>query len=307
MALHIQGLRVRFSLTCFLLLSSVAFLSCNQPFQPKVEYNPKLVLYSVLFANDENVVVRLTSTVSSVNGNFSAPIHGADVRLGTPFGSDVPLHDSTFINGNDTVSYYSLYFPFFIAGGEQYEITAKKDGYDSAYAMVTVPTSYVTIPDQNAYSAMMRPKNDSNDILLSVFLSPPTKAEFNQVLVEYRGFDNSGQFHVGSVSVLPVDSLNPFIEVLSSYVPLDVNIYQYKSAFALAQLSADSLKQSHMYVDVIVTQIDDNLYRFFITSNHTLNPLSMRTDKIIFTNIFNQQGEGIVAAAAVDTTRIFLY
>jgi hypothetical protein len=305
MALHIQGLRVRFSLTCFLLLSPVAFLSCNQPFQPKVEYAPKLVLYSILFANEKSVVVRLTSTVSSANSNCSALVHGADVRLGTPFGFDVPLYDSTFVNGNDTLSYYFTNYTIF--GGVQYEITAKKEGYDSAYAMVTVPTGYVTIPDQNAYSAMMRPKNDSNDILLGVFLSPPTKAEFNQVLVEYRGFDNSGQFHVGSVSVFPVDSVNPFIEVLSSYVPLDVNIYQYKSAFALAQLSADSLKQSHMYVDIIVTQIDDNLYRFFITSNHTLNPLSMRTDKIIFTNIFNQQGEGIVAAAAVDTTRIFLY
>ncbi|MFZ1080464.1 MAG: DUF4249 family protein [Candidatus Kryptoniota bacterium] len=307
MALHIQSLRVRFFLTCFLLLSSIEFLSCNQPFQPKVEYTPKLVLYSVLFANDQNVVVRLTSTVSSANGNFSVPIHGADVRLGTPFGFDVPLHDSTFINGNDTVSYYSLYFPIFIAGGEQYEITAKKEGYDSAYAMVTVPNSFVTIPDQDAYSVMMQPKDASNDILLKVFLSPSTRAEFNQVLVEYRGFDNSGQFHVGSVSVLPVDSTNPFNEVLSSYVPLDINIYQYKSAFALAQLSADSLKRSHLYVDIIVTQVDDNLYRFFITSNRSGNLLSLRTDKIIFTNIFDQQGEGIVAAAAVDTTRVFLY
>ena len=108
-------------------------------------------------------------------------------------------------------------------------------------------------------------------------------------------------------NVLPVDSLNPFIELGSTSFPLRVDTTLYQNAFGLARQYAGSLRRSHLYADVIVTQVDNNLYRFFITSNNTANPLLMRTDKIIFSNIFNNAGTGIVAGASIDTTRIFLF
>ncbi|MCL4538603.1 MAG: hypothetical protein M1378_03230, partial [Bacteroidetes bacterium] len=65
----------------FLLLGSLFSLSCNQPFQPKVEYAPKLVLYTVLFSNDTTVNVRLTSTSDTADSSVNNSVHGADVSI----------------------------------------------------------------------------------------------------------------------------------------------------------------------------------------------------------------------------------
>jgi len=173
--------------------------------------------------------------------------------------------------------------------------------------MVTVPSGYASIPDQNNYSILMNPKNVKTDIGLTVNLSGTASAAFVQMLVECRGIDDSGKFHVASFNVIPVDSLNPFREVTASVLPVDVDITRYKDAYNFAQQYADSLMLYHLYVEIIVTQVDDNLYRYFITSTRTLSPLLMRTDKIIFSNIFNDAGTGIVSGVSVDTTRVFLY
>jgi hypothetical protein len=150
--------------------------------------------------------------------------------------------------------------------------------------------------------------NAKTDIGLKVHVSGSASAEFVQMFVECRGLDNSGNFTVASFNVIPVDSLNPFTETRSvTTIPVNVDISKYKNAFNLAHQRAASLRYSHLYVDIIVTQIDDNLYRFFITSTRTVSPLLMRTDKIVFSNIFNNVGTGIVAGASIDTTRIFLF
>ena len=293
---------------CFLPLASVIFLSCNKPFQPEVQYTPKLNVYSVLFANEQAVYVRVMSVVESPS-DVSQPVQGATVTLaGTGLNGTVQyvtLSDTTSVIDGDTDSYY--YAPAQIIPGGDYYVSVSHDGYPSVYTNAIVPFSYVTIPSQNAYSTLQKPQTVQSNIQLNANLSSFASAFFIQLLVEYRGFDASGKLHVGSFNVIPIDSIDPFTEIISATLPVNVDINQYKYAFNLAQQSADSLRVAHMYADIIVTQIDDNLYRFFITSIRTVSPLAMRTDKIIFTNIFNNAGTGVVAGASVDTTRVFLF
>ena len=289
---------------------SLLFLCCNQPFQPEVQYQPKLNVYSVLFANAQTVYVRVTPVEQSPSG-VTQPIHGAVVTLmgngpnGAP-GTIVTLTDTTAIIDGTTASFY--YAPAYINPGSSYTLSVFMDGYPRADAIASVPFGYATIPDQNAYSVMQNPKNVKTDIDLRVQLSGLASAEFVQMSVECRGIDSSGIFTVASFNVIPVDSLNPFTETGAvTSLPLDVDISQYKNAFSQAHDYATHLQHSHLYVDIIVTQIDDNLYRLFITSTRSANPLLMRTDKVVFNNIFNNAGTGIVAGASIDTTRIFLF
>jgi hypothetical protein len=216
------------------------------------------------------------------------------------------LTDTTAIIDGSTASFY--YAPAHIVPGRSYTVSVIQNGYPPAYASASIPFGYATIPDQNAYSILQSPKDVKTDINLTVNLSGIASAEFVQMFVECRGLDSTGNFNVASFNVIPVDSLNPFTETDGiTTLSMTVDISQYNNAFSLAHQYSKTLEHSHLYVDIIVTQVDDNLYRFFITSTRTASPLLMRTDKIVFSNIFNNAGTGIVAGASIDTTRIFLF
>jgi hypothetical protein len=215
------------------------------------------------------------------------------------------LTDTTALIDGISTSFY--YAPAHVLPGGSYSVSVRQNGYPPVFATAQIPSGYATIPDQNTYSILQNPKNVKTDINLAVNVSGLASAGFVRMLVECRGLDRTGNFTVKSFNVLPVDSLNPFIELGATSFPVRVDTARYKNAFHLASEYADSLRRSHLYVEIIVTQIDDNLYRFFITSNNSANPLLMRTDKIIFSNIFNNAGTGIIAGASIDTTRIFLF
>jgi hypothetical protein len=298
-----QNLCLHFASFCFLFLTSSIFLSCNNPFQPEIEYTPRLTVYSVLFANEQTVYVRVTSVTRSPL-DVSQPVHGASVTLNGQ-GQSIALVDTAAVIDGDTASCY--YAPATIVPGANYTISVEREGYLSATASVTVPLTYSTMPNQGTYAALLNPKDLKTEINFNVNLSGLAKAAFVQMFVECRGLDDSGNLHVSLFNVLPVDSLNPFSEVESDKLLLNIDTTLYQGAFNLAKKYAATMEVSHMYADIVVTQIDDNLYRFFMTSNRTLNPLVMRTDKIVFSNIMRNSGTGIVAGAAVDTTRIFLF
>jgi hypothetical protein len=295
--------------SCLLVLSSFFSLSCNQPFQPAVEYSPKLNVYAILIADAQAVYVRVMSVVKS-QSDLSLPVHGAEVRL---FGSGmndttfagIRLADTTEVVDGDSVSFY--YAPVHVGPGGYYSVSVNKDGYPPVFASAVVPMSYGAIPDQNSYGTLKNPERPLSPIKFRVNLSDIARGAFVQMSVEYRGLDAAGKFHTGSFNVSYLDPQDPFTETNASVMTVNVDTAQYRSVFEYAREYADSLAFRHMYVNFIVTQVDDNFYRFFLTSLRTFDPLVMRTDKIIFTNILGNAGMGIVSGVSIDTTRIFLF
>lgn len=293
-----------------LLLTCSIFVSCNQPFQPVIDYKPKLVMYSILFANESGVYVRLSSTTSQLKGDVTQPLHGASVTLVTAFQAGVggggsptiAMKESYTVTSGDTDYYY--YAPVYAVSGMTYGIEAEKEGYDSVSAFVTVPRSFVTIPDINTYSALRFPDSTDVNPNFDVSLSG-SSAYFVQLAVEYRGFDSTGNFRSGFVDATGSSPANPFSQVTASSITFAVSRIYYSARLAFAKHLAGNLKQSHFYADIIVTQLNDPLYRFYLTSGRWNDALAMRTDKVVFSNVTN--GQGVVGAAAVDTTRIFLF
>ncbi len=298
-----QNLYLYLILFCILFLVSFASLSCNNPFQPEIEYTPKLNVYSVLFAEQQAVYVRVTSVMKSPS-DVSQPVHGASVSL-SGNGQYVNLVDTTAVIDGDTVSFY--FAPFHITSGGNYSIHVFHDGYPPVSARVTIPVSYIKIQNWGSYSGLLSADEARANITFKVNMSGLTRAAFIQMFLEYRGLDASGKFHVGAFNVTPVDSLNPFKELETTTLQVSVDATDYNNALKIAKRNVSKMKVAHLYAGIVVTQIDDNLYRFFITSNRSLNPLVMRTDKIIFSNIMRNSGTGIIAGAAVDTTRIILF
>lgn len=299
----------------FLFLISILLFSCSQPFQPTINYTPQLVMYSILFADKPGVYVTLYSTTNSVDGDVNEPVHGAKVGLVTSytmynpadsssdnFSDTLGLSESFIVSNHDTSYFY--YSPVSISAGGTYGITAEKQGYKPVSAYVTVPLSYITIPDIYSYAALRLPDSSNVDPVFQVSLGG-SSAYFVQLLLEYRGFDAAGNFQTGFVDATGSSPMDPFIQVTTNSVTFSVNRSYYSARLQYAKQAASSLRQSHMYADIVVTQLDDPLYRFYLTSGRWNNPLAMRTDKAVFSNVAN--GAGIVGAAAVDTTRIFLF
>ncbi len=300
---------------CLLLLASFFSLSCNQPFQPVVNYKPELVMYSILFADQTGVYVRLSSTSNSLKDDVTQPVHAANVGLvmssyrlnpgdsaySATFDT-ISLKESFALSAGDTDYYYYASVPTY--SGTTYGITAEKEGYTPVSAYVTVPYSHMTTPDADSYAALRKPDGSNVDPVFSIMLGG-SSAYFVQLSIEYRGFDDAGNFRAGFVDATGSSPTDPFIQIKSNYISYDVNRSYYAARLSNAKAIAGYLKQSHLYVDIIVTQINDPLYRFYITSGRWSNPLAMRTDKVVFSNVTN--GDGIVGAAAVDTTRIFLF
>jgi hypothetical protein len=278
-------------------------LGCNSPFQPKIEYHPKLNIYSVLIDKAHEVFVRVTSVVESPS-DVSQPVHGALVTI-TRGNQTLVLIDTVIVSDGDTSSFYVGHMDIF--SGEKYTVSATKSGYPTATAQVIIPYSHTTMPDRGTYAALINPKDLSKNFDFNVEFSGLAKAAFVQMAVECRGLDASGKLHVGFFNVLPVVSSDPFFQIDDTTYFMSVDTTLYQNAFNLAKEYAADLDISHLYADIIVTQVDDNLYRFFITSNHSMNTLAMRTDKVIFSNIFDKAGAGVVAGASIDTTRIFLF
>lgn len=277
--------------------------SCQTPFEPETKYVPELAVYTVLFAEQQTIYARVTSVMRTESG-VSEPVRGASVII-SGGGEIFSLADTASISNGDTVSFYAG--RGHIVSGIPYTVSVTHDGYLPVTADAVVPASNAKIQNYFAYVHLFD-QFVSDYIDFNVNVSPIARAAFVQLQLEYRGIDSSGAFHSDSFNVLPIDSLNPFTELRSaSSLRVTVTSNQYGHAVDLASQAAKKMKVSHRYIDIIVTQIDDNLYRFFITSSRTLDPLAMRTDKLIFSNIFNKTGAGIIAGASVDTTRIFLY
>lgn len=295
--------------SCFLILTSFFFISCNSPFQPEIQYSPRLNVYSILFANSNEVYVRVTSVIRSQSGDVTQPVHGAEVSLSGP-GSDgtypsMRLVDTTSVIDGDTASYY--FAPVRIMPGGKYTVSVVKAGYPTATASATVPVKYTSVPDQGFYSTLRSPGNSQATVQFAVSVSGLASAAFARIVLEYRGLDANGKLREGSFDVTPIDTLNPFTELTSTSLAITMNVATYKNILSEAHSAVDSLSVFHLYADIIVTQVDNNFYRFYITSLRTVNPLVMRTDKVIFSNIFNDAGTGVVAGVSVDTTRVFLY
>lgn len=299
-----------------LLLASLFSVSCNQPFQPKVEYVPQLVLYSVLFSNDTTVYVRLSAMSDEADSSFNTAVHGAEVYLVRHHGyydyADSTLRDitdtavfaeSSAFAGEDTVYYYKT-FTRIVPGG-LYTLTAKKEGYNSITGATLIPYSRVTVPTKAVYAILRLPSEATSNVVFDVALTSPTVAWFPEVAIEYRGFDANGRLHAGYVDVMGQGSQEPFRQVSNYDVSFSVPHEYYADRLKEAQQLTKDLALCHYYVDVIVTQINDPLYRFYITSGRWNDPLVMRTDKIVYSNL--QGGLGVLGAAAVDTTRIYLY
>ena len=273
-------------------------------------------MYAVLFSNDTTVNVRLTSTSKTADSSINNSVHGADVSIITSnynhdptdstyknMSGTVVLAESTIFVGRDSVSYYTAHTR--VVGGQNYEIIAKKDGYDPLFANTSVPYSKVSVPTPQVYSILRQPSQVNSDPNSNITLSYPTVAWFPQLVIEYRGFDGNGQLHVGYVDLIGQGAADPFIQLSGYNVSFSVDRSYYADRLKAAESNGNALAFYHIYVDVIVTQVNDPMYRFYLTSGRWSNPLVMRTDKVIFSNVFG--GNGILGAAAVDTTRIYLY
>ncbi len=214
------GQLVRSLASCLAFLASLFSLSCNQTFQPEVNYKPKLNVYSVLFANARAAYVRVMSVVESPT-DVSEPVHGAAVTIRSSNGT-LSLVDTTAII--DAIRALFYYGPLRVITGQSFTVSVSKEGYPTSTASAVVPFGYATILEQSTYEDLRDPGDATSDISVVPNLSHLASAAFIRLLVEYRGIDSMGKFRVSSFNLISIDSVNPFTEIEPAQLPIMVSI-----------------------------------------------------------------------------------
>ncbi len=280
---------------------------CNSPFQVKVVYTPKLVVYGIVFRGDSTVSIRVqtnsrfpiadpdsSKTLDSLSGYISAGSSSTQFPLRSIYRDGLNFLQGIVIANQDEV--LSL-----IVGAS---------GYPSCSATVTVldsATIYIGDSQTDAElrdpTALVPPSN----LNFLVYPSHHTKGIRATLAVVYEGKNESGAADSGEIVLDPTYQTNTTTYLFRNdgnpfHVYFAIRDYQtaYNEAVAKAIGSGGE-------VDAVVriTQLDAALYDFYSTANGFNDPTTLRTERPIYTNV--DGGDGFFGSASDDSLLIPVY
>ena len=285
-----------------LVTASLLFSHCESPFQVKEEYSPKLVLYAIAFRGESSLTVRVeansrlyqadsngASEIIGLTGTLSNPARGTELQLVGSYKAGLNLLEANLnLEPKSTL-----------------EIEANADGFPSCIAALTVLDAATIYPAYWTTSTLRTPGSGQQDPQFVIYPSALTEAIRARLHIKYAGVDSGGALIAGDFIVEPVYQTN----VTSYYLRIggrrtDVSFPLPAYADSFAQVRG-RLKSGTMTAMVELVQIDAPIYYFYSISHGFNDPLTMRTEKPLYTNVTG--GLGFVGSASLDTLSIRVY
>jgi hypothetical protein len=295
--------------------------SCENTFNPKGPYTQELVIYSILTTRSDTQYVRVYTTYNPSGFNPLEITSDTDVR-----GARVTIAsgDSTYVLRDTTItrvdqSRYSsglgayIAYPMPIVTGRSYSLQVASD-QGAATATVTVPGKGTVVPN-NQY-VLKEPGKYSEDIAATIYMSPITVGYVIRLYVDFEYVDGGTLVRMrtevpvrtsGDVAASPQFTyprltrrdLSRFVPIETIYFPLDA--YEFLLSYLKVRYSASVELRSATF---ILTQVDNNLYKYYNVVNGFQDAYSIRTDSPDYTNI--RGGLGVFGAMVEDSTVVDL-
>lgn len=296
-------------------------IGCNQPFDPRGEFDQMPVVFSVL-STDRNVqLVRVErSYVPSGNDplgyttdNFvpNATVTMSDGNITMRF------HDTTF-SRSDTSRFKSplraySFGPFIPRYGIQYEVTVQSSELGTAGGKISVPTKPSLAFGASASDVMDYPGSHQKDdaITVEILLSDVTKGYIGRLFIDYSVY--RGNDWVGERAEVPVrftySGTKDFRWVTYTQLTHRPTGHNLNQAFfnemynyALINVAYTKYPTNKIVFNRIVfqfLQVEQNLYDFYLLAHAFNDPHSMRLDQPDYSNIVG--GVGVVGAYTLDS------
>jgi hypothetical protein len=300
----------------WMLFASALFTACEQPFSPKMEYTPQLVVYGFMETSLDRQVVRVYSTYNPPGTDPMAQqedttVKGAHVTISD--GTKTSVLGDTLIPRNETDRYSSEIYAYVckdlqIRPGGVYTLQVSAPSFGSVSAIASPPKGgYVELA--TGYVSAIYPSRDSENISVSAHVAFEAKGFLVQFFVEYEVVSGSQGQTVSSE--IPVDWV---YQDSTSFTPIYPQLGRIQS-----QGSATALYRYQIYLAALrqinrehqnetlnpkrakfyLYQVEPALYDYYSVVNGFQDPFSIRMDKPDRTNI--QGGYGVFAGMTVDS------
>lgn len=294
----------------------VLFAGCENAFNPKGPYAEQLIVYSILTTRSDTQYVRVYTTYNPSGFNpldqtTDTYVQGARVTVGK--GDSTYLFRDTTIARIDQSRYATnvaayVAYPMRIARDSMYSLQVVSD-QGSAYATVTVP-GRGAVTANNPF-VLNDPGRYAEDISSTVYLSPATAGYLLRIIVTFEYLED-GVWKQSSAEVPYAGTKEPNGDLTLNYPiltrrtaslisPTETVFFSVGAYEALlAQLQSQHGIIRLLSAAYVLTQVEQNLYRYFNIVNGFQDEFSIRTDQPDYTDV--QGGLGLFGAMTEDST-----
>jgi hypothetical protein len=303
------------------ILLTLAIAGCDDSFNPKASFQPRMVIYSVLNAESDTQFVRIYSSYDSPDNDplknlVEKPVTDASVTI-TDGVRTYNLRDTVIQRPekdryqSDIHAYYA--YPFRPKRDRTYKLVVFSGEHGASEATLTVPgRGEILILNPSVVDSPW--DSDDPSVNVQVDISPNTKGVRVILVVEYEVLGAHGwevRRREVPVSMVIVDRqllqyAVTWPEVVGRLAEAGVRGVQLQSfgRFAyrrtLEMICASSSYDMRFKNAIIyLVQFDENLYRNYQTANGFKDRYSIRLDERDFTNIKN--GLGVFGCYTVDS------
>jgi hypothetical protein len=293
----------------------ILLAGCENAFSPKGPYMQQLVVYSILTTRSDTQYVKVYTTYNPSGFNpleqaTDTYVRGARVTIGKGDGSFL-FRDTTIARidqsrySTDVAAYVA--YPMPISRDSTYLLQVVSD-QGAANASVTVP-GRGAVTANNPF-VLNDPGRYAEDVSATVYLSPATAGYLLRILVTFEYLEG-GVWKQSRAEVPFSGTTQPNGDITLNYPILTrrtaslisptETVYFAVGAYEalLAQLQSRYGIIHLVSAAYILTQVEQNLYRYFNIVNGFQDQFSIRTDQPDYTDV--QGGLGLFGAMTEDS------
>lgn len=306
---------------CIVVLLLLLSPACNQQFDPREEFQRKLVVFSILSTDRNMQFARVEQDYMPADYNPSASTEDkavSDAIVILRDGNTTYRFADTMFARTDTSRYTTAIRSYVLRGfipgfGKTYQISASSLSLGTASATVTVPTNCLLDLSAGAMGVLDNPASYIADASIPCYavLSSLAKGYIGRLYVDYDVLVGS-EWQEGRAEI-PLRYLNSQLKVLQDAVfpqltsrPTQNQVTAFfKNDLYRAVLSYtanDRFKGKRIIFKRAVfhvTQVDGNLFSYYNLAHAYLDARSMRLDEPMYSNISG--GYGLVGAYTLDS------
>lgn len=296
-----------------------SFLACNQPFDPRGPLDSQVVVFSVL--STDRIVQFVRVEQNYMPTGFDALAYTSDNfvpnALVTIQGTDstFTLRDTTIARPDMSRYKFSIraYFakPLVINYGASYQVTVHSPQFEDASTAIVVPARPVVVMTPLSSQILQYPRPDTvkTEIVFTIDLGGGAKGWIGRLFVYYNVL-KEGRWVEERV---PVPIYFIFPKVFTSVVYRELTRAGYKNRSAsvyrndmyartINQVANEKYPSSRITFTRAVfelVQVEENLYNYYEVAHGNNDPLSVRLDEPLYTNLVG--GVGVVGAYTLDS------
>lgn len=297
------------------LLLLLLVTGCEVPFNPKGEYEEKLVVYSILDPTKTVQFARVYRTynvegLDAWQNTVDPQVRNASVRIQEEGGRIVTFRDTVLKRDvqdryrEDIIAYYADQFSPSI--GKRYNLEVSVPGFGKATASVAVPEPYTIYVNRSRTRALLADSlNPCNCIEVSLLGGKGSKGHLTRFFVNYV-VKRRGQPDLQMRREVPLQVRRRAdgSEVFVYPSPDRIHFVEFSKKLFFATI--DSVLRSDPTAEIKVETVtfishalEPNLYNYYMVARGFGDPFSVRLDLPDYTNI--KGGIGVFGAVAVDS------